>query len=236
MPVEKTPMNNNDSETSKLTDASEPSSERSFMPGPQEHRDVEERTEKLNQDLKRSILLERRKKIVTWVLLIVVILLAGGYYLSLEPGSELVPVVKVFEEITTDIPAENSVEKSAEEDVVDIMDIEDPFEAIIRADMMREADMQQEAESYDTTSVADDPGRKYAVQVGAFKVESNALKFAEKLRSKGYEVSVLPLKFKNGKLMHRLLVGRFGSEDRALEELQRLTEKEGLDGLFVTPL
>ncbi len=212
------------------------------MPDEKSSVNVDDPVEKLKKDLDRSIRLERRKKIAIGCLLFVVVLIAarGYYYRSFEPsrlgpGDEPVPAVLGIEENTVvilveEIAKEPADKKSGEEKLGDIIEIEDPFEAIIQADIKKESES-----SGSSPAVSDNNGRQYAVQVGAFKIERNALTFAEDLRNKGYEVSVIIEKFENGKLMYRLLVGRFSSKDRALGELRSLKEKEGLEG-FVTPL
>lgn len=215
------------------------------MPDEKSSVNVDDPVEKLKKDLDHSIHLERRKKIAIGCLLFVVVLIAARYYyLSFESsrlglGDKPVMTVLGAEEKITDIPVEEiakepadkkSGEEDAKENLGDIIEVEDPFEAIIQAEMKKEAES-----SGSSPAVSDNNGRQYAVQVGAFKIERNSLTFAEDLRNKGYEVSVIIEKFENGQLLHRLLVGRFSSKERALEELRSLTEKEGLEG-YVTPL
>ncbi len=226
------------------------------MPGEKRPVNFGDPVEKLKKDLDRSVRFESRKKVVIGGLLFIVFLTAAGgyyYYLNIDHiesagrlGSDTekpVSVVRVTEENAKNVPAEKivkeavgetseetTVKEKAKDDLGEIIEVEDPFEAIIKEEMAEETDS-----LVSSPVLPDNNSRQYAVQVGAFKVERNALRLAEKLRNKGYEVSVIVQKFKNGQLMYRLLIGRYNDKDHAIEERRSLTEKEGLEG-FVTPL
>jgi len=71
------------------------------------------------------------------------------------------------------------------------------------------------------------PGNRgeYALQIGVFAVEKNALSLAETLKQKGYEVSIRTY----GKIpLHRVLIGRFDTSKKASEESRLILQKDGI--------
>ncbi|RJR19926.1 MAG: peptidase [Nitrospiraceae bacterium] len=71
--------------------------------------------------------------------------------------------------------------------------------------------------------------RGYALQIGVYAEEKNALSLAEKLKQKGYEASIL----KNGKKpLHRVLIGRFDTKKKALDESRLILQKEGIKSII----
>lgn len=65
----------------------------------------------------------------------------------------------------------------------------------------------------------------YSVQVGAFEKESNAVSFAGKLKKRGYDAFV---EKSAGSGLHRVLIGRFGDQKKALQQSQVLLRKDGI--------
>ncbi|MBI5666261.1 MAG: SPOR domain-containing protein [Nitrospirae bacterium] len=65
----------------------------------------------------------------------------------------------------------------------------------------------------------------YALQIGAFAEEENALSLIEKLKQKGYEASIR----KEGKRpLHLVLIGRFDTSKEASEGSRLLLQKDGI--------
>ncbi|MEW6600083.1 MAG: L,D-transpeptidase family protein [Nitrospirota bacterium] len=65
----------------------------------------------------------------------------------------------------------------------------------------------------------------YALQIGAFAREENALSLVEELKQKGYEASVLK---KGRKALYRVLIGSFDTSKKALEESRLILQKSGI--------
>ncbi|RNC71778.1 MAG: peptidase [Desulfuromonadales bacterium] len=71
--------------------------------------------------------------------------------------------------------------------------------------------------------------RGYALQIGAFAEERNARYLAEKLKQQGYEASVR----KDGiKPLHRVLIGRFDTSEKASEESGLILKKDGIKSVI----
>jgi rare lipoprotein A len=73
---------------------------------------------------------------------------------------------------------------------------------------------------------------RFTVQVGAFEVEENAKRLAERLRTKYPNVYLLPLRT-NQNTFYRVRVGLLGQERLALQLAERLSSEDHLD-TFVT--
>lgn len=71
--------------------------------------------------------------------------------------------------------------------------------------------------------------RGYALQIGVFAEEKNALSLIEKLKLKGYGAAVR--KDGNGPL-HRVLLGRFDTLKKALEESSLILKKDGIESVI----
>lgn len=71
--------------------------------------------------------------------------------------------------------------------------------------------------------------RGYALQIGVFAEKKNALSLMEKLKLKGYETSVR--KDENGPL-HRVLLGRFDTTKKTLEEAGLILKKDGIESVI----
>ena len=71
--------------------------------------------------------------------------------------------------------------------------------------------------------------RGYALQIGAFAEEKNALSLAEKLKQKGYTASIR----KYGKRpLHLVLIGRFDTRKKASEESRLLLQKDSIKSVI----
>jgi len=69
----------------------------------------------------------------------------------------------------------------------------------------------------------------YALQIGAFTEEKNALSLAEKLKQMGYEASVL----KQGKRpLHLVLIGRFYTSREASEKSRLILQRDGIESVI----
>jgi len=76
---------------------------------------------------------------------------------------------------------------------------------------------------------------KYTVQIASYKDEKDAIKLADKLQSKGYEVYITQAKIPEKGLWHRVRIGSYTTKNEADNFGSNLTEKEPLiDLMFVT--
>ncbi|STX51643.1 Sporulation domain-containing protein [Legionella busanensis] len=73
----------------------------------------------------------------------------------------------------------------------------------------------------------------YAVQLGTFSQQSNALALVNKLKSKGYQASYTKVASKNG-VVYRVIVGQLNQKQQAILLQQRLANTMQLQGLIVT--
>ncbi len=71
--------------------------------------------------------------------------------------------------------------------------------------------------------------RGYALQIGVFADEKNALSLAEKLKQKGYEASV---RKDRNRPLHRVLIGRFDTSKEASEESSLILQKDGIESVI----
>jgi cell division septation protein DedD len=69
----------------------------------------------------------------------------------------------------------------------------------------------------------------YALQVGVFAEEKNALSLAEKLNRKRYETAVLK---DRKRPLHRVLIGRFDTIKKASEESNLILQKDGIESVI----
>lgn len=76
--------------------------------------------------------------------------------------------------------------------------------------------------------VPENPGG-YALQIGVFAEEKNALSLIEKLKQQGYGAEIR--KDGNGPL-HRVLLGRFDTIKKALEESRLILKKDGIESVI----
>lgn len=76
--------------------------------------------------------------------------------------------------------------------------------------------------------VPDDDSRMYTVQVGAFKHPAVAQQWAEKWKARGFKVSLKPVARPRTGVIYRLYLGKFSSEKKADELVNRLKSKEGI--------
>jgi len=106
---------------------------------------------------------------------------------------------------------------------------------IIQADMKTAARRENNASAHEGAGGRKGGQLAYSVQVGAFKMEPNADRFAEKLKEKGYDAFVIVDRFENGKSLHRIMVGRYPTRSEALADLEFLKSRENIIG-FVAPL
>ncbi|WP_157212214.1 SPOR domain-containing protein [Desulfomonile tiedjei] len=74
------------------------------------------------------------------------------------------------------------------------------------------------------------PGR-YTVQVGAFTHPSIAQEWANKWKTRGYEVILRPVARPNTGIIYRLYLGNFPSEKQADDLVKHLKAKEGISAL-----
>ncbi len=70
--------------------------------------------------------------------------------------------------------------------------------------------------------------RMYTVQVGAFKHPTVAQQWAEKWKARGFKVSLKPVARPRTGVIYRLYLGKFSSEKKADELVNRLKSKEGI--------
>lgn len=75
-------------------------------------------------------------------------------------------------------------------------------------------------------------GGRFTVQVGAFEIEENAKRLAERLKNKYADVYLTTLRT-NQNTMYRVRVGLLGREPLAQQLAERLSEEDHLDA-FVT--
>lgn len=68
----------------------------------------------------------------------------------------------------------------------------------------------------------------YSVQVGAFGNEKNAISFADKLKQKGYDAFIQKDVTADQKTIHRVLIGKFNDNKKALEHSRIILQKEGI--------
>jgi hypothetical protein len=69
----------------------------------------------------------------------------------------------------------------------------------------------------------------YCIQLGAFRNEKNALGLAKKLKKRGYDAFILN---EPGEVLHRVLIGRFGSRQEAAAEAKVVLKKEGMKSII----
>lgn len=84
------------------------------------------------------------------------------------------------------------------------------------------------------TDEAKSRGARFAIQVGAFSIEENALKLKKRLEvNYNYkEIRIIPYET-NSKRYLRVRVGSYSSEGDAVKVSKKLKSKEGLDGFVV---
>ncbi len=71
--------------------------------------------------------------------------------------------------------------------------------------------------------------RGYALQIGVFAEEENAISLADKLRHNGYKASII----KDEKMpLHRVLIGRFNTSNEASEESRLILQKDGIKSVI----
>lgn len=190
--------------------------------------------ERLHRELRESVDISRRKKLIYIGTVCLVLGIAAGFFIFSgddESTTEIKPdVVDIREpEIGEDLVTEETPAR-------------DPFEEVIKADLEREeaepqAERQRTAEREPERRAAPPPpapvnaGPVYAVQVGAFMVEENALVIRRKLELKGFPVSIIKQRFRDGRVLHRVLVGRFDGREDAKEQLRLLADVEGIAGM-----
>ncbi len=75
--------------------------------------------------------------------------------------------------------------------------------------------------------------RKYTVQIGAFKNQSEADALKTRMTQKGYKVFVAPVKTQNNQLLHKVMVGEYKTRKEAEVLSIKLRNSEGLR-TFVT--
>lgn len=77
-------------------------------------------------------------------------------------------------------------------------------------------------------------GARFAIQVGAFSIEENALKLKQRLKDyyNDKDIRVIPYET-NSKRYLRVRVGSYSSEEDAVKYSKKLRSKEGLDGFVV---
>jgi hypothetical protein len=73
----------------------------------------------------------------------------------------------------------------------------------------------------------------YAVQVGAFRNQKNAAALVEKLKKRGYDAFIWD---ETGQALHRVLVGRFGSRQKAAVQAKVVLQKEGMKSIIFRDL
>ncbi len=69
----------------------------------------------------------------------------------------------------------------------------------------------------------------YSVHLGAFLNEKNAVSFAGKLKQKGYDAFIQKDLRTGKKTMHRVLIGTFDNQNKALEQAKIIRQKEGFE-------
>jgi len=78
-------------------------------------------------------------------------------------------------------------------------------------------------------TVGSENSNGYALQIGVFAEEKNALSLVENLKQKGYEPSVR----KDGKKpLQRVLIGRFDTSEKASEESRLILQKDGIESVI----
>lgn|GEM_PF-6228508 len=107
-----------------------------------------------------------------------------------------------------------------------------PFEDMIDPDELRSSAPRVEAYTEETGSVSST--RRYTVQLGAFLSRENAERAAQELARRGWESHLLPQQFDNGRVIYRLLIGRFPDQAAASAELERMKAAEGMEGIVTT--
>jgi cell division septation protein DedD len=74
----------------------------------------------------------------------------------------------------------------------------------------------------------EEDARMYTVQVGAFNHPAVAQQWAEKWKARGFKVSLKPVARPRTGVIYRLYLGKFSSEKKADELVNRLKSKEGI--------
>ncbi len=69
----------------------------------------------------------------------------------------------------------------------------------------------------------------YSIQVGAFANERNAVSLVDKLKQKGYKSFILRQSRPGGKILHKVLIGKFDRRKEALESSRILLQKQGIE-------
>jgi len=179
----------------------------------------EDPAEKLARDLERAAGLKRRNRLFAAAVTASALLLLLSFFFF-SGGPE--PVGR---------PEGESAPGSGEEQApAGLEPSGDPFGGMIRSDLAREE------EGAGRTGAAEEApppeGPVYLVQVGAFRVQGNAERLADRLRGKGYLVRIVE-RPQGGGVLHRVLVEGFGSRDEALSARDRIARSEGLKGILV---
>jgi cell division septation protein DedD/CheY-like chemotaxis protein len=84
----------------------------------------------------------------------------------------------------------------------------------------------------ESSSDASKPEDGYRLQAGYFSNPENAKKLAENLRKSGYDVSVEEVAGKNGETRHKVMVGKYKSQDEALKAKDKLKSEKNVDALL----
>ncbi len=69
----------------------------------------------------------------------------------------------------------------------------------------------------------------YSIQVGAFANKRNAVSLVEKLKQKGYNSFILKQSRPGGKILHKVLIGKFDRRKEALESSRILLQKQDIE-------
>ncbi|STX29083.1 Sporulation domain-containing protein [Legionella beliardensis] len=89
------------------------------------------------------------------------------------------------------------------------------------------------APSPKTSTIQGQKGAHYAVQLGLFSQQNNAIALVNKLKSKGYAAAYTKVKGKKG-IVYRVIVGQLNQKQQAVLLQQRLAKAIQMEGFIVT--
>lgn len=72
----------------------------------------------------------------------------------------------------------------------------------------------------------------FSVQIGAFSNEQNAAALTGEMKKKGYDAFIQKDSKDPGKVLHRVLIGRFNDRKKAVEESRAILQKEGIKSVI----
>jgi cell division septation protein DedD len=83
---------------------------------------------------------------------------------------------------------------------------------------------------------SDSSGEGYTIQVAALRMQDEAVKIIQALKTKGYSAYLVKDDQESQRALYRVRIGRFSARPEAEEHLHKLSQKDGLKGFVVAAM